>query len=322
MVYVLFGVDNYSLHARLEELKGEWDGESLALNTTQFAAQQLTLSDLINTCGVVPFMGRNRLVIVEGLLSRFEPKEGGRHPDLGEWQALDNCASKLPPTTVLVLIDGKIGRNNSLLKRLRPVSKVQEFLRLKDAELHQWIHSRVASSGGRISPQAMKLLSDLAGDNLWALANEIEKLCLYSRGRRIEEADVRLMTNYAREANVFNMTDAIVEKRTKVALQFLHQLLAEGMMPPYLLVMLTRQLRLMIQARELSTQRLSPAQKQEQLGLSPKYPIDRLLRQSARYPMPRLIEIYQKLLEADIAIKSGRLGDRVALDLLVAEVCS
>jgi DNA polymerase-3 subunit delta len=322
LVYVLFGADNYSLHARLKELKGEWDGESLALNTTQFAAQQLTLSDLINTCEVVPFLGRNRLVMVEGLLSRFEPKEGGRHPDLGEWQALDNCASKLPPTAVLVLIDGKIGRNNSLLKRLRPVSKVQEFPPIRGARLHQWIHSRVASSGRRISPQAMKLLSDLAGDNLWALANEIEKLCLYSRGRSIEEEDVRQVTTYAREASVFAMVDAIVEKRIHTALQFLHQLLAEGMAPPYLLVMLTRQLRLMIQARELSTQRLSPAQKQEQLGLSSNYPIDRLLRQSARYPMPRLIEIHQKLLEADIAIKSGKLGDRLALDLLVAEVCS
>jgi DNA polymerase-3 subunit delta len=322
LIYILFGADDFSLHIRLEELKGEWDRESLALNTTHFAAQQLTLSDLINTCEAAPFLGKNRLVIVEGLLSRFEPRNGGRHPELGEWQAFDNYASKMPPTTVLVLLDGKIGRNNPLLKRLRPISKVQEFPPVRGARLHQWIHSRVANSGGRISPQAVKLLSDLAGDSLWALANEIEKLCLYSLGRRIEEEDVRQVTTYAREATVFTLIDAIVEKRTNAALQFLHQSLAEGMAPPYVLVMLTRQLRLMIQARELNTQRLSPAQKQEQLGLSPNYPIDRLLRQSARYPMPRLIEIHQKLLEADIAIKSGRLGDKLALDLLVAEVCS
>ncbi|MBM4463387.1 MAG: DNA polymerase III subunit delta [Chloroflexi bacterium] len=322
MIYVLHGADDYSLHNRLEELKGEGDGESLSLNTTSFDGQQLTLSDLITACDALPFLGRSRLVIVEGLLSRFEPKEGGRQPDLGEWQALGGHASRMPPTTTLVLVDGKIGKNNPLLKRLKPVSEVEEFPAVRGAKLHQWIQSRVASSGGRISPQAVKLLSDLAGDSLWALANEIEKLCLYSRGRRIEEGDVRQVTTYAREATIFNLIDAIVEKRIKAALQLLHQSLAEGMAPPYLLAMLTRQLRLMIQARELGTQRLSMAQKQEQLGLAPNYPVEKLLSQSARYPMPRLIQIHRKLLEADIAIKTGRLGDRLALDLLVAEVCS
>jgi len=78
----------------------------------------------------------------------------------------------------------------------------------------------------------------------------------------------------------------------------------------------------MVQARELDGRGLSLAEKQKQLGVSPNYPIERLLKQSARYPMPRLIEIYQKLLETDVAIKTGKWQDKLALDLLVAEVCS
>ncbi len=37
--------------------------------------------------------------------------------------------------------------------------------------------------------------------------------------------------------------------------------------------------------------------------------------------MPRLKEAYQILLETDLAIKTGRLKDELALDLLVAELC-
>jgi len=320
LLYILFGVDDFSLRGRLEELKRGWgDEESLAINTTFFEARQLTLPQLINACDTVPFLGENRLVIVEGLLSRFEQK-GGHYADLGEWKALGDYASKLPPTTQLILIDHKIARDNPLLRGLAPVSKVQEFPLLKGNKLQQWIHTQVAKCGGSISPRAVKLLTELAGENLWTLANEIEKLYLYAKGRRIEEEDVRQVTSYAREASVFAMVDAIVERRIPTAMQLLHQLLAEGIAPPYLLFMLTRQLRLMVQARGLSGQRLSVIEKQEQLGLSPNYPIDRLLRQSASYPMPRLIELYHKLLETDMAIKTGKWKDELALDLLVAEV--
>lgn len=323
MIYVLFGADDFSLRGKLEDLKSELgDEESLALNTTFFEAQQLTLSQLIGAIQAIPFLGSNRLVIVEGLLSRFEQKEGRRDLDFGEWQSLDDCASQMPATTVLILIDGKIAKNNPLLKKLAPISEVQEFPQMKGARLEQWIDSCVAKCGGRISPRAVKLLNELAGENLWVLSSEIEKLCLYSRGRRIEEEDARRITTYAREVSVFAMVDAIVEKRAPTAMQLLHQLSTEGMAPAYLLFMLTRQLRLMVQARELDAHGLSAVEKQKQLGVSPNFPIDKLLRQSARYPMPRLIEIYQKLLDTDIAIKTGKWQDKLALDLLVAEVCS
>lgn len=323
MLYILFGADDFSLRGRLEELKRGWgDEESLSINTTLFEARQLTLSQLINACDTVPFLGENRLVIVEGLLSRFEPKAGGRYPEIGEWGALGDYAPRIPPTTQLILIDGKIAKDNPLLRRLAPVSKVQEFPLLKGAKLQQWIYSRVAECSGSISPRAVKLLTELAGENLWILANEIEKLHLYAKGRRIEEEDVQQVTAYAREANIFAMVDAVVERRVPIAMQLLRQLLAEGMAPPHLLFMLTRQLRLMVQAKELRDRRLSVREAQEQLGLSPSYPIDRLLKQCASYPMPRLVEVYQKLLETDIAIKTGKWKDELALDLLLAEVGS
>lgn len=321
MLYLLFGADDFSLRDRLGELKRGWgDEESLSINTTLFEARQLTLSQLINACDAVPFLGANRLVIVEGLLSRFEPKAAGRYPEIGEWGTLGDYAPKLPPTTQLLLIDGKITKTNPLLRRLAPVSKVQEFPLLKGAKLQQWVRSQVAQSGGSISPRAMKLLTELAGENLWTLTNEIEKLSLYAKGRRIEEEDVQQVTAYAREANIFAMVDAVVERRVPTAMRLLHQLLAEGMAPPHLLFMLTRQLRLLVQAKELSAQKLSLMEKQEQLGLSPSYPIDRLLKQCATYPMPRLVEVYQKLLETDLAIKTGKWKDELALDLLLAEV--
>lgn len=325
MLYILFGIDDFSLREKLEELKREWDDEeSLKINTTRFDASKITPAQLIDACNSIPFLGKSRLVTVEGLLSRFERKSDSAIPaktSIKDWQPIVDYIPQLPPSTQLVLIDGKIGKNNPLLKKLAPGSKTQEFFLPKGAKLQQWIGSRASKLGSSISPGAAKLLVELAGDNLWLLSKELEKLCLYAGEQRIEEGDVRLMTSSARETNVFAMVDAIVERRTPSAMQFLHQLLTEGMAPPYLLFMITRQLRLMIQAKELRMQMVSAAKIPEELGLSPYYPVDRLLKQTAGYSISRLSVIYHRLLETDLDIKSGRWEGEMALDLLVTELC-
>ena len=180
----------------------------------------------------------------------------------------------------------------------------------------------MAAQGATISPRAVRPLIETAGDDLWVLANEIDKLSLYAKGRRIEEADVQRVTSSAREANIFAMVDAIAEKRLPAAMRLLHQLLSEGTPPTHLLTMMARQVRLMVQAKELGRQRLSPEEKREQLGLSWNFPIDKLLSQSADHSKERLLAIYDKILETDLAIKTGKWQDELALDLLVVEVCS
>lgn len=332
MFYILFGADDYSLKSRLAELKKGWgDVESLGMNTTLFEARHLTPGQLINACNSIPFMAANRLVIVDGLLGLFERKKesppSSKKParsdksEFGEWEALVQYILGLPPSTQLVLIDGNVSKSNLLFKKLAPLSQVQEFPALKGAAVQQWIQSRVAGYGGKISPQAVKLLADLAGDNLWVLANELEKLYLYAGGRCIEEKDVLEITGYEREASVFAMVDAVVERRTSAAIQLLHQLLAGGSPPPYLLVMITRQIRMIVQSKDLIAQRVSPEEIRGELGLSPSYRMDRLIKQASGYSMPRLVDIYGKLMETDQAIKTGKWKGDLALDLLIAEVC-
>jgi len=99
-------------------------------------------------------------------------------------------------------------------------------------------------------------------------------------------------------------------------------LLSEGTPPTHLLTMMARQVRLMVQAKEMSRQRLSLEEKRQQLGLSWNFPVDKLFSQSAGHSKDRLLDIYGKILETDLAIKTGKWQDELALDLLVVDVCS
>ncbi|MFC1911804.1 DNA polymerase III subunit delta [Chloroflexota bacterium] len=325
---MLYGEDDFSLRQTLEEIKkGIGDETALTTNTTVLDGQQLTLDQLKAVCETVPFLAEKRLVIVNGLLARFEDssKSGRQRKNNGtrqsEYQALVEYFGMVPESTVLVLMGGKVKGSNPLLRELVSKAKVRSFPVLKNERLHQWVQNRVREKGGDISSLATGLLATFVGGDLWIMANEIDKLVLFASGRRIEEDDVRRVVSYTQEANVFALVDAILESRAGLAEQTLQQLLQQGAPPTYLLVMLVRQVRMMVQVKELRKQRKHDVEIQDKLGLTSEYALRKTLAQAERHSLTRLKEVYHKLLETDISIKTGKCEPELALNILIAELC-
>lgn len=330
MIYVLYGDDEFSLREALDKIKDELsDRESLATNTTLLQGQQLTPEQLSTTCNALPFLAPKRLVIVEGLLSRFEQQDGSKGKrlssvDASNWHSFKEHMCRIPETTVLVMIDGKLKSDNPILVGLKSEARIIEFRSLKGEELRNWIHSRIEKRGCSISPKALRMLSDLIGSNLQLLSMEIEKLCLYAHGREIKERDVESLVTETKESSVFEMVDAILERRAAEATRLLHRLEDEGAAPSYLLFMITRQFRMVMQAKDLLQQQSKAEDIGHRLGITKDFVLQKTLKQARAYSMRRLKDIYRKLLDADISIKTGQLkGDEgsLALDLLVCELC-
>ncbi|MBM4445778.1 MAG: DNA polymerase III subunit delta [Chloroflexi bacterium] len=330
MFYILYGKDDFSLQQALEEIKSELGNqEMLAVNINMLDGQQLSPSQLKDACSAVPFLCSHRLVIVKGLLGRFELKSGSERratrsrakldSALEEWIKLAEYVKQMPPTTVLVLIDGEVKSNNRFLKSLASLAKVKGFAPFSDRDLGEWIQERVTQGGGTISPGAVKLLVGLVGADLWTVSSEIDKLLAYCSGQVITEDSVKQVTSYAREANIFALVDAILEGRRKVAQQLLHRLLQEGASPSYVLTMITRQLRLIVMAKDLGS-KLSRPENRDRLELTSDYGLEKAVRQAKAYTLERIKKAYHQLLEADIAIKTGKYDGDLALELLVVEL--
>jgi DNA polymerase-3 subunit delta len=327
MLYILHGEDDFSLHQALDTIKDDLgDRDTVETNTTSLEAQHLTLSELRTKCDALPFLSSHRLVTVRGLLGRFEQKEGRPRPrrrkagnGVGEWADLASYVKQMPATTVLVMIDAEVTAQNPLLQQLSPLGQVRAFARLKGNSLKAWIRQRVKDQGGSIDARAVYLLADLIGGDLWAMNGEIQKLLLYGQGRPIGEEDVRQLVSHAQEASIFALVDAVAEHRNEQAQLVLHRLLRDGMEPTHILTMITRQYRLIAQARELEPG-LSRPQMQGKLGLKSPYALDKTLGQARLYDLAGVRQAYGKLLETDLAIKTGRYGDKLALELLVIEL--
>lgn len=329
MIYILWGQDDFSLNQSFAEIKSSISDELLESNTTILDGEHLTLDKLSTVCNAAPFLSERRLVVVRGLLGRFEPatKSGrGRKAvlkvaPLEGYKLWVDYMTAIPDSSILVLIDSALTGNNPLLKELSKIAEVKFFPLLKGAQLLEWIKRRVARENGSISFPAVALLAKLVGSNLWVMASEIDKLVQYASGRRIEEADVNKLVSYAQQPNVFAMVDAILGSKVGIAERLLQELLQAGAAPAYLLVMLSRQVQRVLRTKALKGQMVTRTQIQNKLGLTQDFVLNKTLEQADRYTLERLKRVYRKLLEADLSIKTGRYSGELALNILVAELC-
>ncbi len=331
MLYILAGPDDFSRAEALAEIKnGLGDASMLSSNTSIFDGKKVTPGELAVVCQAIPFLSEKRLIIIEGLLERFSsdaPKSKGKRTTRASTKQNDidsfiNIFTSLPESTIVVLVDGETGKNNPLFDGILLKAKVNSFPLLKGEKLMQWIKKRVAKEGGKISPEAVRLLEKQVGGDLWVMSGEIAKLATYALGRQIEEDDVNRLVGYIRQANIFNMVDAVLGFKAGAGQQMLQQLMQEGMAPPQILFMISRQVRLMIQVKAMLKERKAQLEIQTKLGLNNEFVWQKTLEQTNMYSFDRLKELYHKLLDTDIAIKTGKYNDELALNILIAEMCS
>ena len=325
MRYLLAGPDDYSLKYKLASIKASL-GEPAILSTatTTFEGAKLKPGEFKLVVDALPFLTPCRLVIVTGLLVRFSSGDGTlkRASKIDDPEVFASAINNSPPSTVIILIETELSRTNPLFKYLSGTVEIHEFPLLDKPNLKDWIGRRVMNAGGVISPPAINLLVQYVGADLWVAAGEIEKLVLYAAGRQITDGDVKALVGYTGEANIFTLVDAIFEMRLKTATEALENLKIKGLSASYVLAMLSRQLRLVIQYKDLKNRGEKDPEIRRKLGLLADFVWKKTQDQAARFSMNRLKEVYRRLLDADLAAKTGRMDEELAIDLLVAELAS
>ena len=326
MIYLLYGGDEVSLEERLSGMKEEVQPAELRdVNISVLDGAVVGLDELAATSGAAPFLADRRVVIVRGLLGRYEIQRSARRSGpaerraLGEWEGLPDVLSGVPDTTVLVFAEGALNSRNPLLALVRPLAETETFPVPRPRELPRWIVDRARRRGIEIEPRAADALAFAIGGNLRIIDSELEKLSVYRGDERIRYEDVRRMVAYVREANIFAAVDAVLERRPDLAVRHIHRLLEEGREPSYIITMIARQVRLVLLARDVKAQGVPRSEVGGRLSLS-GYPLQKTLQQEEKISSERLATIHRRLLEADADLKTSAADDTLVLDMLIAEL--
>jgi len=327
MIYLFHGNEEFGRSERIAALKAQL-GDLAEMNTVILEGRRLSQDDLRHHCDVPPFLGDFRLVIVNDLLTLLEKKgpDGKRSQSSKaflEWLA--DYIPTIPETTVLILNESKkIPAKNEALKavtKLGAGGEVQLFQtpQLRKGGLAAWVNRHARELGIRLDRGVAEDLANFIGPNLRLIDSEMTKLSLYAGDRPITRADLAVMCPYAREASIFDMVDALGNRRTAAAFRLLAQMRDQGAHPLYLLKMIVRQYRILLQVKDYMGRGMRKDEIAAALKLHP-YPTKKAMAQSGNYTSRQLQSIYDRLLETDVAIKTGKLEANLALDMLVVEL--
>ena len=95
-------------------------------------------------------------------------------------------------------------------------------------------------------------------------------------------------------------------------------LLADGSAPVQLLTMIARQVRIIFQVKDLKARKKTRRDIGAALGLNSDFVLNKAIDQADRYTMAALRDIYHRLLDTDLAIKTGRYEGELALNIFIA----
>lgn len=333
MLYVFYGTDEFRRSEELRALRRELDRDgNLGLNTVSIEKQDvrsLTPGELRTACYTASFFAEDRLVLVEGLLGRLGGgrKRGRRSRGAsddapsanGDSDAFMDVLADLPETTTVVLIEDDV--TDAVAKSVPEGATIRKFdsFRKRD-EVRAWATQRAKSQGASFATGALqRLISLFDGKHLGELASEIDKLATYATGREISAEDVDELVSGALAYQYWDMTDAVIEGRADRALSVLRKMDAKDQPPQLLTFMLVRQYRQILLAQSLLREGMSQAQLGSQMGLQ-GYPLQKVVEQATRYPAPALEAAYRRLLESDVAVKTGVMDADAALEVLVVSL--
>lgn len=334
MFYVFHGDEEFTRSEEVKKLKAQVANDGLGdLNTSALDGRHVDLDELFRVCGTLPFLSDRRLVLVDNLLQRFEPKGKAEPaapavPTAGEQENATRLVAFLPTmpsSTRLVFVESIVLSASNPVLRLsqdkRSGGYVREFRAPATGELGAWVTRRAREKGQAITRDAASLLAHYVGRDLRLLDQELDKLSAHANyARPIAGTDVRELVTAAHDDNVFVFVDQLGARNREGAMRQLRELLAHGDNELYLLAMVARQLRLILAAKDLRQRGAKPEDIQRTLRISRGFVLDKVLTQGRLFTLEELESMQRRILEIDQSIKTGRVRGSLALELLVAEI--
>lgn len=311
MILFFYGEDTYRLKQKLKQLREKFISSSLGdTNLVTLDGKIAPYDEMVRQILAMPFLARKRLVIIENLL-----KAGKK--DIQEKVA--EFLKKVPDSTVLVFVEeGMPDRRTGLFRRLNRPGQAQEFKLLESEQLRRWVRREVELRGGTIETQALTKLMEAVGSDLWRMTNEIEKLTAYNR--QLTAEDVELLVNSKTEANIFDLVEATANRNPQRALRELSRLFNRGAAEIYILTMLVWQYRNLLIIKDLQQRGVKSRWDLAKKGGLAPFVVTKNIEAAAKYSLEDLKNIYEKLLDFDWRIKTGKIEPKVALELLVFQL--
>ncbi len=245
--YIFCGEESYLREYYLEALRKKLVPDGFeAFNYHRAEGKDVTAEALAEMAEAMPMLSDRTLIVVTDL-DLFKLVEDQRN-------RLSALLEDIPPYCCLVFVYDAIPYKpnrtmKNLCKTIEAHVETVEFRPASGSDLTAWITRRFKALGKDIDRQTAEYLVFLCGGLMTGLVPEIEKIAAYAKGGRITQKDIDQVADPILSAEVFKLSDMVLQGNYDGAASILGDLLKMQTEPIQILGALGSQLRRIYTAR-------------------------------------------------------------------------
>lgn len=307
-VYLLCGEEPYLRQLYKKKLTEALLPEGDTMNLSIYSGKSVDPKAVIDQAETMPFFAEKRLVLLEntGFFKNASPE-------------LSDYMKDIPETTCMVFVEEEVDKRGKLFKAVKKEGRVVEFERQDEKSLTRWVLTSVKKEGKQITESAMHLFLEKTGTDMGNIQMELEKLFCFTMDKdEILPADVEEICITRTENKIFEMIRAIAEKQQRRALDLYYDLLALKEPPMRILFLIARQFNQLLQVKELKNQGYDQNSIAGKLKLQ-GFIVRNALKQAERFSYEELSQAVEECVDAEEAVKTGRLDDQMSVELLIVK---
>ncbi|MBD3281048.1 DNA polymerase III subunit delta [Candidatus Dojkabacteria bacterium] len=223
-------------------------------------------------------------------------------------EKLQNAAQTID---ILILHNKSIDKRKKFYKTVKKEGQVYSSSKLKGKQLSAWIVKRVQDLQLKIDRQSLNYLVMRLGDDQQIIESELDKLIkLQDEGVQITQELIEHIVTDNSEVSVWDLTDNLIASNKKGSIRELDKVMRNSEYEQ-VVGLIVSQLRQLYIASSVETREKMISHKIHPFVAS------KLISKIRNFPVNKLKKLYQKIVNMEIAVKTGKIDKELALDLLV-----
>jgi DNA polymerase III subunit delta len=312
-VYLLFGAETYLRDTAAKKIveKAMQDAPLREFNDLTISLAETDIQQAIAAAEQLPMIAPRRVIRIT------EVNKLQREADE---EILARYIARPVETSIVILLADDLDKRKKLSKILLEQCAAVEFAPLQNDDLMRWARQNLRERNAEADEKALTHLIGLVGSDVRTLTNEIDKLATASlpAGKITFELVDELVPN-SRELSNFELTDYLISKNRRRALQILKKLLDDGAEPLMLLGLIASNYHRLAWAKEAMARGADrnevfrtiklPYSKHEEFLATARRTDSRVFNQSL-----------ERIAQTDLAIKTSQGTPRLQIEMLVCEL--
>lgn len=287
-------------------------------------SEECTADEIIQACDTFSMFSEKRVVWVRNY--PWLKSQNPRGVSQQDKEMILNYLNNPNEGAILIFSHENTDTKLELYKTIKRIGKCYNFTKLEEKQFTAFCEKRFRSAGVGISRQTLKYLVEQSGYThkdteyrIYNAVNDIEKIIAYSDGIEVTEHDVSVTINGDLDTFIFDFLDAISSNKKAQGFEMLENIISAGEDVFNLIGSLISHFELILDAKELKNDGMTPLQIASELGMH-EFRVKKACSYADRFDVTRLKKILSQMYETDRNIKRGLLDQRTALELLVGRI--